>query len=60
MMLFILSQFHAFGIKVDAIPGRLNQVIFSITKSGTFFGNCTELCGTNHAYMPICIKYIYD
>lgn len=43
----------AFGIKIDAIPGRLNQVVFQIWKEGIFFGQCSELCGTGHGFMPI-------
>lgn len=41
------------GVKVDAMPGRLNQVTVLVNRTGTFFGQCSELCGTNHAYMPI-------
>lgn len=43
----------AFGVKVDALPGRINQVFFNIIKVGTFFGQCSELCGVNHGYMPL-------
>ena len=46
----------AFGIKIDAVPGRLNQVQFLITRPGTFYGQCSELCGVNHGFMPIVIK----
>lgn len=46
----------SFGIKVDAVPGRLNQVQFLITRPGTFYGQCSELCGLNHGFMPIVIK----
>lgn len=41
------------GIKIDAVPGRLNQVHTLIKKSGVFYGQCSELCGVNHAFMPI-------
>jgi cytochrome c oxidase subunit 2 len=41
------------GVKVDAIPGRLNQVGVEIVGPGIFFGQCSELCGINHAFMPI-------
>jgi hypothetical protein len=44
------------GIKIDAVPGRLNQVISLIDFPGVFFGQCSELCGINHGFMPICIK----
>jgi len=43
------------GIKIDAIPGRLNQVNFIINRPGKFFGQCSELCGLNHSFMPISI-----
>jgi len=43
----------AFGIKIDAIPGRLNQTWFKADRTGTFYGQCSQLCGINHAYMPI-------
>lgn len=42
-----------FGMKIDAIPGRLNQDWFHAEREGVFFGECSELCGQNHAYMPI-------
>ena len=44
------------GIKADAIPGRLNQVNFLTTRPGIFYGQCSELCGTNHSFMPIVIE----
>jgi cytochrome c oxidase subunit 2 len=43
----------AFGIKVDACPGRLNQANLFIKRFGVFFGQCSEICGTNHGFMPI-------
>ena len=43
----------AFGFKVDAMPGRLNEGWFRITKEGTYYGQCSEICGLNHGYMPI-------
>jgi len=45
----------AFGVKMDAVPGRLNQVSLRIETPGTFFGQCSELCGVNHAFMPISV-----
>jgi len=45
-----------FGIKTDAVPGRLNQVITTIYKPGFFFGQCSELCGVAHYYMPIAVE----
>jgi cytochrome c oxidase subunit 2 len=46
------------GIKMDACPGRLNQVNVYINRLGTFYGQCSEICGINHRFMPICIKAI--
>jgi len=43
----------AFGVKMDAIPGRLNETWVRIDKEGIFYGQCSQLCGQNHAYMPI-------
>ncbi len=43
----------AFGVKVDAVPGRLNESWVKITRPGVYFGQCSELCGTGHAFMPI-------
>ena len=45
----------SFGIKVDACPGRLNQLNLFIKRSGLFFGQCSEICGVNHAFMPIAV-----
>src|SRR5436190_11895598 len=46
----------AFGIKIDAIPGRLNETWFKATKTGMFYGQCSELCGKEHAFMPIAVR----
>jgi len=43
----------SFGIKIDACPGRLNQVGLLISRTGVFYGQCSELCGINHSFMPI-------
>ena len=45
----------SFGVKVDACPGRLNQLNLFIKRSGLFFGQCSEICGVNHAFMPISV-----
>lgn len=47
-----------FGIKTDAVPGRLNSAWARVTKTGTYYGQCSELCGTKHAFMPIEIKVV--
>nr|ADK54954.1 cytochrome oxidase subunit II [Leprus wheeleri] len=46
----------ALGIKIDATPGRLNQGTFLINRPGLFFGQCSEICGANHSFMPIVIE----
>nr|YP_054520.1 cytochrome c oxidase subunit II [Triops longicaudatus]AJD07302.1 cytochrome c oxidase subunit II [Triops newberryi]AAT69269.1 cytochrome c oxidase subunit 2 [Triops longicaudatus]ADD37195.1 cytochrome c oxidase subunit II [Triops longicaudatus]AJD07289.1 cytochrome c oxidase subunit II [Triops longicaudatus]UNY33487.1 cytochrome c oxidase subunit 2 [Triops longicaudatus] len=46
------------GVKVDAVPGRLNQVSLFINRPGLFFGQCSEICGANHSFMPIVIESI--
>nr|UOU84943.1 cytochrome c oxidase subunit II [Platypalpus candicans] len=48
----------ALGVKVDATPGRLNQTNFMINRPGLFFGQCSEICGANHSFMPIVIESI--
>jgi cytochrome c oxidase subunit 2 len=50
----------AFGIKIDAIPGRLNETWFKATKTGMFYGQCSELCGKDHAFMPISVRVVTD
>ena len=50
----------AFGIKIDAIPGRLNETWFKAEKTGMFYGQCSELCGKDHAYMPIAVQVVTD
>lgn len=46
------------GIKMDAVPGRINAFNIDIYRSGIYYGQCTELCGTSHAFMPIMLKVI--
>jgi cytochrome c oxidase subunit 2 len=48
----------AFWMKLDAIPGRLNETSFTIDKPGVYFGQCSELCGTRHPYMPIAVEAV--
>jgi len=50
----------AFGLKMDAVPGRLNETWFKATKKGMFYGQCSELCGVRHAFMPIAIKVVSE
>nr|UYR22141.1 cytochrome c oxidase subunit 2 [Comanthus sp. 2 MS-2014] len=46
------------GVKMDAVPGRLNQVTFLSPRSGVFYGQCSEICGANHSFMPIVIESV--
>jgi len=50
----------SFGIKIDAIPGRLNETWFKATKVGMYYGQCSELCGKDHAFMPIAVRVVSD
>src|SRR5579871_6491901 len=50
----------AFGIKIDAIPGRLNETWFKAEKTGMYYGQCSELCGKDHAFMPIVVKVVSE
>jgi len=50
----------AFGIKIDAVPGRLNETWFKATKTGVFYGQCSQLCGKDHAFMPIAVRVVSD
>lgn len=48
----------AFGLKKDAVPGRINETWFKATETGTFYGQCSELCGADHGYMPLAFKVV--
>jgi cytochrome c oxidase subunit II len=50
----------AFGIKTDAVPGRINEVWFNATKEGLYYGQCSELCGKDHAFMPIAVRVVSE
>ncbi len=50
----------SFGLKIDAIPGRLNEDWFKATKEGVYYGQCSELCGKDHAFMPIEVHVVSD
>tara|TARA_B110000014_G_C20050842_1_gene546624 strand:- start:395 stop:718 length:324 start_codon:yes stop_codon:yes gene_type:complete len=61
--LVVTSQdvIHSFAVpslslKIDAVPGRLNQIHFSINRLGIFYGQCSEICGSEHSFMPIVIS----
>nr|YP_007625604.1 cytochrome c oxidase subunit II [Notochelys platynota]ADY25041.1 cytochrome oxidase subunit II [Notochelys platynota] len=46
------------GVKVDAVPGRLNQLTFIVARPGVFYGQCSEICGANHSFMPIVVESV--
>nr|YP_009024180.1 cytochrome c oxidase subunit II [Amphiporus formidabilis]AGL46758.1 cytochrome c oxidase subunit II [Amphiporus formidabilis] len=46
------------GVKADAVPGRLNQLSFFCSRSGVFYGQCSEICGANHSFMPIVVESV--
>jgi cytochrome c oxidase subunit 2 len=48
----------SFGSKIDAVPGRLNETWFRAEETGVFYGQCSELCGLNHTYMPIVVEVV--
>jgi cytochrome c oxidase subunit 2 len=50
----------SFGIRMDAIPGRVNETWFKATTEGVFYGQCSELCGKDHAFMPIAVRVVKD
>ena len=50
----------SFGVKIDAVPGRLNETWFKATREGVYYGQCSELCGRDHAYMPIAVRVVND
>jgi cytochrome c oxidase subunit II len=50
----------SFGIKIDSIPGRLNETWFKATREGIYYGQCSELCGKDHAFMPIAVRVVSE
>jgi cytochrome c oxidase subunit II len=50
----------SFGSKVDAVPGRTTATWFKVKKEGVFYGQCSELCGKDHAFMPIAVRVVND
>jgi len=61
MMVYAVDVIHSWavpslGVKVDAIPGRLNQLGYWLMREGVFYGQCSEICGSNHAFMPIALE----
>ncbi len=50
----------AFGVRIDAVPGRLNETWFKAEREGLYYGQCSKLCGKDHAYMPIAVRVVSD
>jgi len=50
----------AFGVKIDSIPGRVNETWFKATREGIYYGQCSELCGKDHAFMPIAVRVVSE
>jgi len=50
----------SFGVKIDAVPGRLNETWFKATREGMYYGQCSELCGKDHAFMPIAVRVVSE
>jgi cytochrome c oxidase subunit 2 len=50
----------SFGVRIDAIPGRINDTWFKATREGIFYGQCSELCGVDHSFMPITVRVVSD
>jgi cytochrome c oxidase subunit 2 len=48
----------SFGVIIDAVPGRLNETWFNARKEGVYYGQCRELCGKDHAFMPIAVRVV--
>jgi cytochrome c oxidase subunit 2 len=46
------------GVKADAIPGRLNQLAIAANRPGVFYGQCSEICGANHSFIPIALEIV--
>ena len=50
----------SFGIRIDAIPGRMNETWFKAEREGIYYGQCSKICGKDHAYMPIAIRVVSE
>jgi cytochrome c oxidase subunit II len=50
----------SFGVKLDAVPGRINELWFNVRETGTYYGQCSELCGVRHAFMPIVVEVVSE
>jgi cytochrome c oxidase subunit 2 len=50
----------SFGIKIDSVPGRVNETWFKAEREGMYYGQCSELCGKDHAFMPIAVRVVSE
>jgi cytochrome c oxidase subunit 2 len=50
----------SFGIKIDSVPGRINETWFRAAREGVYYGQCSELCGKDHAFMPIAVRVVNE
>ena len=51
---------QSFGVRIDAVPGRLNEVWFKAEQEGMYYGQCSKLCGKDHAFMPIAFRVVSE
>ena len=59
-MMYSCLGLPSFGVKRDAVPGRINETWFKAEKVGTYYGQCSELCGIKHAFMPITVRVVSE
>src|SRR5471032_491002 len=50
----------SFGVKIDAVPGRLNETWFKAVREGMYYGQCSQLCGRDHAFMPLAVRVVSE
>ena len=51
---------QSFGVRIDAVPGRLNETWFKADREGVYYGQCSKICGKDHAFMPIAFRVVSD
>jgi cytochrome c oxidase subunit 2 len=51
---------QSFGIRIDAVPGRLNEIWFKADREGVYYGQCSKICGKDHAFMPIAFRVVSE
>ena len=60
IVILMVIAVPSFGIKIDSIPGRVNETWFKATREGVYYGQCSELCGKDHAFMPIAVRVVSE